>query len=183
MGRPKLVRERASGTTTGPENKSATNSGTTNTGTTTGSTNSGTTNTGTTTGSTNAGTTTGSTNTGTTNTGTTTGSTSAGTTSSGTTTSGTGLTPAEQAVHRRGQQKLLTSTAATHEGRRHAHWVFAAGCPKQSSQQCTPTFYGQWIVDDAGLTFAYARSLSTGAGPVLQPGAAPVEGFSSPAYG
>lgn len=42
--------------------------------------------------------------------------------------------------------------------------------------------YGQWIVDDAGITFAYARSLATGAGPVLQPGAAPVEGFSDPSW-
>ena len=43
-------------------------------------------------------------------------------------------------------------------------------------------FYGPWIVDDAGLTFAYARSLSSGAGPVLQPGSEPVEGFSNPAW-
>jgi hypothetical protein len=44
------------------------------------------------------------------------------------------------------------------------------------------TRYGYWIVDDAGITFAYARSLASGAGPVLQPGAGPVEGFSSPAW-
>ena len=43
-------------------------------------------------------------------------------------------------------------------------------------------FYGQWIVDDAGLSFAYARSLATGAGPVLQPGSDPVEGFSNPTW-
>ena len=42
--------------------------------------------------------------------------------------------------------------------------------------------YGRWIVDDAGITFAYARSIATGAGPVLQPGAEPVEGFSNPAW-
>ena len=42
--------------------------------------------------------------------------------------------------------------------------------------------YGQWIVDDAGITFAYARSLATGAGPVLQPGAPAVEGYSDPAW-
>jgi hypothetical protein len=42
--------------------------------------------------------------------------------------------------------------------------------------------YGRWVVDDAGLTFAYARSLATGAGAVLQPGATPVEGYSSPAW-
>jgi hypothetical protein len=44
------------------------------------------------------------------------------------------------------------------------------------------SFYGSWIVDDAGITFAYARSVSTGAGPVLQPGAGAVEGFSNPAW-
>jgi hypothetical protein len=43
-------------------------------------------------------------------------------------------------------------------------------------------FYGPWIEDDAGITFAYARSLATGAGPVLQPGAEPVEGFSNPLW-
>ncbi|GAA5126987.1 hypothetical protein [Pseudonocardia adelaidensis] len=42
--------------------------------------------------------------------------------------------------------------------------------------------YGRWIVDDAGITFAYARSIASGAGPVLQPGADPVEGFSNPAW-
>lgn len=42
--------------------------------------------------------------------------------------------------------------------------------------------YGQWIADDAGITFAYARSLASGAGPVLQAGAQPVEGYSNPAW-
>ncbi|GGL03281.1 hypothetical protein [Nocardia jinanensis] len=42
--------------------------------------------------------------------------------------------------------------------------------------------YGNWIVDDAGITFAYARSAAEGLGPVLQPGAAPVEGFSNPTW-
>jgi hypothetical protein len=42
--------------------------------------------------------------------------------------------------------------------------------------------YGRWEVDDAGITFAYARSVATGAGPVLQPGQPPVEGFSDPAW-
>jgi hypothetical protein len=42
--------------------------------------------------------------------------------------------------------------------------------------------YGRWIVDDAAITFAYARSVATGEGPVLQPGAEPVEGFSNPAW-
>jgi hypothetical protein len=42
--------------------------------------------------------------------------------------------------------------------------------------------YGRWIVDDAAITFAYARSIATGDGPVLQPGADPVEGYSNPAW-
>lgn len=42
--------------------------------------------------------------------------------------------------------------------------------------------YRLWVVDDAGITFAYARSVAAGLGPVLQPGAAPVEGFSDPTW-
>ncbi len=42
--------------------------------------------------------------------------------------------------------------------------------------------YGNWVVDDAGITFAYARSVAAGLGPVLQPGAEPVEGFSDPTW-
>ncbi|MFI9407119.1 hypothetical protein [Nocardia sp. NPDC052316] len=42
--------------------------------------------------------------------------------------------------------------------------------------------YGNWIVDDAGITFAYARSVADGLGPVLQPGAPSVEGFSNPTW-
>lgn len=44
------------------------------------------------------------------------------------------------------------------------------------------SFYGYWIVDDAAITFAYARSVAEGLGSVLQPGALPVEGFSNPAW-
>lgn len=44
------------------------------------------------------------------------------------------------------------------------------------------TAYGRWIVDDAAITFAYARSVATGEGPVLQPGADPVEGYSNPLW-
>ncbi|UCE24239.1 MAG: hypothetical protein JSU74_13265 [Candidatus Zixiibacteriota bacterium] len=36
-----------------------------------------------------------------------------------------------------------------------------------------------WIIDDAGITFAYARSLAGGHGLVSQPGAEPVEGYSN----
>ncbi|HEY7051850.1 MAG TPA: hypothetical protein VH496_06900 [Mycobacterium sp.] len=62
-----------------------------------------------------------------------------------------------------------------------ANWIIAAGIPTAITAFHS-AFYGQWLVDDAGLTFAYARSLASGDGPVLQPGAAPVEGFSSPAW-
>jgi hypothetical protein len=44
------------------------------------------------------------------------------------------------------------------------------------------SLYGRWIVDAAAITFAYARSIATGAGPVLQPGGDPVEGYSNPAW-
>ncbi|MFI5780919.1 hypothetical protein [Nocardia sp. NPDC051570] len=42
--------------------------------------------------------------------------------------------------------------------------------------------YGSWVVDDAGITFAYARNVAQGLGTVLQPGAHPVEGFSDPTW-
>ncbi|MFH8485366.1 hypothetical protein [Streptomyces longisporoflavus] len=41
---------------------------------------------------------------------------------------------------------------------------------------------GQWIVDDAAITFAYARSIDEGLGPVQQPGADPVEGYSNSSW-
>ncbi len=36
-----------------------------------------------------------------------------------------------------------------------------------------------WLIDDAGITFAYARNLALGHGLVSQPGAMPVEGYSN----
>lgn len=42
--------------------------------------------------------------------------------------------------------------------------------------------YGRWLVDDAAITFAYVRSITNGDGPVLQPGADQVEGYSNPAW-
>ena len=41
------------------------------------------------------------------------------------------------------------------------------------------SIYGQWMVDDASITFGYARSFAEGYGPVLQPGAPAVEGYSN----
>ncbi len=42
--------------------------------------------------------------------------------------------------------------------------------------------YGTWIVDDAAITFSYARNFVDGHGFVTWPGAAPVEGFSNLAW-
>lgn len=39
--------------------------------------------------------------------------------------------------------------------------------------------FGGWIVDDAGISFAYARNLAAGHGLVAQPGIPPVEGYSN----
>jgi hypothetical protein len=68
-------------------------------------------------------------------------------------------------------------------GRAGARWagLLAVGLPSAVLGLHSAS-YGQWIVDDAGITFAYARSLATGAGPVLQPGAPAVEGYSDPAW-
>ncbi len=44
------------------------------------------------------------------------------------------------------------------------------------------SFYGNWMIDDAAITFAYSRNLADGFGPVLQPGVEPVEGFSNPVW-
>ncbi|MEV5982745.1 hypothetical protein [Streptomyces sp. NPDC052114] len=41
---------------------------------------------------------------------------------------------------------------------------------------------GQWLVDDAAITFAYARSIDEGLGPVQQAGSPPVEGYSNPSW-
>lgn len=40
-------------------------------------------------------------------------------------------------------------------------------------------YFKSWIVDDAGISFAYARNLSELHGLVSQPGVAPVEGYSN----
>lgn len=42
--------------------------------------------------------------------------------------------------------------------------------------------YGWWVVDDAAITWAYARSIVEHAGPVLQPGVPPAEGWSNPTW-
>ncbi len=42
--------------------------------------------------------------------------------------------------------------------------------------------FTNWIVDDAGISFAYARNLATGHGLVSQPRLPPVEGYSNPLW-
>jgi hypothetical protein len=39
--------------------------------------------------------------------------------------------------------------------------------------------FSGWVIDDAGISFVYARNLAAGHGLVSQPGMAPVEGFSN----
>jgi len=39
--------------------------------------------------------------------------------------------------------------------------------------------WGTWIVDDAGISFAYSRNFAHGYGLVSQAGKAPVEGYSN----
>jgi hypothetical protein len=41
---------------------------------------------------------------------------------------------------------------------------------------------GDWLVDDAGISIAYARNLAEGYGLVAQPGVDPVEGYSNPLW-
>lgn len=40
-------------------------------------------------------------------------------------------------------------------------------------------FFSNWMIDDAGISYAYARSFAEGHGLVSQPGVPPVEGFSN----
>jgi hypothetical protein len=42
--------------------------------------------------------------------------------------------------------------------------------------------FGTWIIDDAAISFAYARNLALGHGLVPQVGSAPVEGYSNPLW-
>jgi hypothetical protein len=41
---------------------------------------------------------------------------------------------------------------------------------------------GDWIMDDAGISFVYSRNMAQGHGLVAQPGRAPVEGYSNPLW-
>lgn len=86
-----------------------------------------------------------------------------------------------QVAERRAVVDARGPAGSSGRGRRLAAWVVAVGVPT-AVLAAHSALYGRWIVDDAAITFAYARSVATGAGPVLQPGADPVEGFSNPAW-
>ena len=47
---------------------------------------------------------------------------------------------------------------------------------------CHASLLSGWLIDDAGITLAYARNLAVGHGLVSQPGAQPLEGFSNPLW-
>jgi hypothetical protein len=47
---------------------------------------------------------------------------------------------------------------------------------------CHAALLADWVIDDAGISFAYARNLADGSGLVSQPGVEPVEGFSNPLW-
>jgi hypothetical protein len=84
-----------------------------------------------------------------------------------------------QVDHRRDVERAAPDPAPRRVGR----WarLAAVGVPT-ALVGLHGSLYGRWIVDDAAITFAYARSVTTGAGPVLQPGAEAVEGYSNPAW-
>ena len=42
--------------------------------------------------------------------------------------------------------------------------------------------FGDWVVEDAAISWAYARNIAHGLGPVPWPGAEPVEGYSNPLW-
>jgi len=44
------------------------------------------------------------------------------------------------------------------------------------------SLFEDWLIDDAGISLAYARNLANGDGLVSQPGVKPVEGFSNPLW-
>ncbi len=53
-------------------------------------------------------------------------------------------------------------------------WILPAGLFLLHS-----LLFASWLIDDAGVSFAYARSLASGYGLVSQPGRMPVEGYSN----
>lgn len=78
------------------------------------------------------------------------------------------------------QETSTPSAALARRGRRRSRWAAAASVAAGTAMiGAHGAYYGNWIVDDAAITFAYARSFAEGLGPVVQPGAESVEGFSN----
>lgn len=63
-----------------------------------------------------------------------------------------------------------------------ARATFLALLPAAALFLVHASLYGGWLIDDAGISFAYARNLVSGYGLVSQPGQVPVEGFSNPLW-
>ena len=61
-------------------------------------------------------------------------------------------------------------------------WMWLALLLSIAAFAAHASYFGSWLIDDAGISFAYARNLAAGAGLTSQPAAAPVEGFSNPAW-
>jgi len=78
--------------------------------------------------------------------------------------------------------KSSTPKAATlhaHRGWLRATAAIAVGTALIST---SGALYGRWIVDDAAITFDYARNIALGYGPVAQPSGPIAEGYSNPAW-
>jgi hypothetical protein len=74
-------------------------------------------------------------------------------------------------------------TVVTGESRRKSWLLALAAIIAGTAVLCRQAaYYENWIVDDAAITFAYARSFTDGLGPVAHPGATPVEAFSNPTW-
>ena len=100
------------------------------------------------------------------------------------------MTPTKQTIERVGEEAPVVGpphSSATQPqppaaGRvRRGALVAAIGIPTALTG-LHAAVYGRWIVDDAAISFAYARSIAKGLGPVMQPGDPPVEGYSNPAW-
>ena len=83
---------------------------------------------------------------------------------------GTHRTPSDQ-----GETRLPSGLTLVELRRRPWVWILVAWCIYLLHAQ----LFKGWIVDDAGISFAYSKNLASGYGLVSQPGALPVEGYSN----
>lgn len=63
----------------------------------------------------------------------------------------------------------------------HLGWIVAA-MALTAAFAAHAAWHGPYIEDDAGITFGYAWHIAQGNGPTLNPGEAPVEGYSNPTW-